>query len=103
MIRDLTHGMKETKQGTMALVQVHVNLFTTTHKPNKFVEAYYDIFCARRDTVNAHGGEAGYHKKLYKKVRFRIMAERGRTEVKMMSAASNATAFAEKKAIKKQA
>ena len=29
MIRDLTHGMKETKQGTMALVNVTVDLFTT--------------------------------------------------------------------------
>ena len=59
--------MKETKQGTMALVQVHVDLFTTTQRPNESVEAYYKIFCARRDTVNAHGGEAGYHRKLYEK------------------------------------
>ena len=39
MIRDLTHGMKETKQGTMALVQIHVDLFTTTQKPKEYVEA----------------------------------------------------------------
>ena len=44
MIRDLTHGMKETRQGTMALVQVHSDLFTTTQRPNESVEAYYKLF-----------------------------------------------------------
>ena len=67
MIRDLTHGMKEARQGTMALVQVHVDLFTTTQRPNESVEAYYKLFCARRDTVNAHGGKAGFHKEIYAK------------------------------------
>ena len=45
MIRDLTHGTKETKQGRMALVQVHVDLFTTTQRPNKSVKVYYKLFC----------------------------------------------------------
>ena len=103
MIRDLTHGMKETKQGTMALVHVHVNLFTTTQKPNKSVEAYYKIFCARQDTVNAHSKEAGYSKKLYEIARNKILAERGRDEAWIMSAAGDATAAAERKAIVKQA
>ena len=80
MIRDLTHGMKESKQGTMALVQVHVDLFTTTQRPNESVEAYYKLFCARRDTVNAHGGEAGFHKELYAKARMKIMTAKGRNE-----------------------
>ena len=87
MIRDLTHGMKETRQGTMTLVQVHVDLFTTIQKPNESVEAYYKIFCARQDTVNAHGGEAGYHKKLYEKALAKVMTERGRDE-QWMSAAT---------------
>ena len=101
MIRDLTHGMEETKQGTMALVQVHVDLFTTMQKPNELVEAYYKIFYARRDTVNAHGGEAGYHKELYEKARNKILAERGRDEAWITSAAGDATAAAEQKAIVK--
>ena len=54
--------MKETRQGTVVLVQVHVDLFTTTQSPNESVEAYYNMFCARSDTVNAHGGEVGFHK-----------------------------------------
>ena len=80
MTRDLTHRMKETRQGTMALVQVHVDLLTTTQRPNKSVEAYYKLFCARRDTVNAHGGEAGFHKELFAKAREKIMDERNHDE-----------------------
>ena len=30
--------MKETRQGTMVLVQVHVDLFTTTQRPNESVD-----------------------------------------------------------------
>ena len=97
MMRDLTHGMKETRQGTMALVQVHVDLFTTIQRPNKSLEAYYKTFCARRDTVNAHGGEAGYHEKLYEKARVTIMAENGRTEAWMKNAYAVLADFGEKK------
>ena len=93
--------MKETKQGTMALVQVHVDLFTTTQRPNESAEAYYRIFCARRDTANAQGGEDGYHRKLYEKARNKILAERGRDEAWITSAAGDATAVAERKAIVK--
>ena len=60
----------------MALVQVHVNLFTTTQRPNDSVEAYYKLFCARRDTVNVHGGKAGFHKELYAKAREKVVVER---------------------------
>ena len=101
MICDLTHGRKESKQGTMALIQVHVDLFTTTQRPNESVEAYYKLFCARRDTVNAHGGEAGFHKELYKKARSKIMAAKGRDKSWMTNSAS-AKRLAEKAAIENQ-
>ena len=38
MIRDITHNMKETKQGTMALVECHVDLYTTVQKPNNSIK-----------------------------------------------------------------
>ena len=78
-----------------------MDLFTTTQRPSKSVEAYYKIFCAQRDTVNAHGGKAGFHEKLYERARARIMAKKGRDRLCMTSAASDANAFAEKTAIKK--
>ena len=103
MIRDLTQGTKETKQGMLVLVQVHVNLFTTTRRPSESVEACYKTFCARRDTVNAHGSDARFHTKLYAMARTRIIAEKGRDESYMTSTASNETALSKKMVIKKQA
>ena len=87
----------------MGLVEVHVNLFTTTRRPSESVEAYYTTIFARRDTVTTHGGEAGFHTKLYAMARTRIIAEKGRDESYMTSTASNETALAKKTAIKKQA
>ena len=103
MIRDLTHGMKETKQGTMVLVHVHMDLFTTTQRPNESVKAYYKLFCAWRDTVNAHDGKAGFHNELYAKARMKTMTTKSRNEAFMTNAASDANALAEKTAIIKQA
>ena len=103
MIQDLTHGMKETRQGTMALVQVHMDLFTTTQRPNESVEAYYKLFCARRDTVNAHGGEAGFHKELCAKACKKVMTERSRDETFMANAAGRANILVAVTAIEKQA
>ena len=103
MIRYLTHGIKETRQGTMALVQVHVDLFTTTQRPNESVEAYYKLFCARRDTVNAHGGEAGFHKELYAKACEKVMSKRNRDKTFMINAAGDANVLIAVTAIEKQA
>ena len=102
MIRDLTHGMKETRQGTMELVQVYVDLFTTTQRPNKSGERYYKLFCARHDTVNAHGGEAGFHKEIYAKVREKVMAKRNRDKTFMTNAAGDANVLTAVTAIEKQ-
>ena len=46
------------------------------------------MFCARRDTVNGHGGEAGFHKELYAKARSKIMTAKGRDESWMTNSAS---------------
>ena len=95
--------MKETRQGTMALVQVHVDLFTTTQRPNESVEAYYKLFCARRDMVNAHGGKSGFHKEIYAKAREKVMAERNRDKTFMTNAAGDVNVLTVVTAIEKQA
>ena len=87
----------------MALVQVHVDLFTTTQRPNESVEAYYKLFCARHDTVNAHGGEAWFHKELYAKSREKVMADRNRNETFMINTVGDANVLIAVTAIKKQA
>ena len=40
MIHALTHNMKETKQGTMALVECHADLYTTVQGPNESIEDF---------------------------------------------------------------
>ena len=102
MIWDLTHEMKDTKQGTRALIQVYVDLFTTTQRRNESVEAYYKLFCARRDTVNAHGGKAGFPKELYAKGRMKIMTENNCNETFMENTTSNTNVLAKATTIKKQ-
>ena len=61
MIRDMTHNMKESRQGTMAIVETAVELATTYQGKHDSMESYYELFSARVNTVNAHGGQAGYH------------------------------------------
>ena len=65
MIRDVTHNMKEAKQRTIVLVECAVKLFTTAQKPSKSINDYYKIFTAQKDTLNAHGRQAGRHKMVY--------------------------------------
>ena len=62
MIRDITHNMWESKQGIMAIVEYAVEMNLTAQKPSETTEEYFNIFEARRNTVNAHDGRAGYHK-----------------------------------------
>ena len=99
-IRDITHGMKETRQGKMTLVQVHVELLMTTQRPNESVEAYYKLFCSRHDTVNLHSGEAGFHKKLYAKARKKVTAERSCDETFTANAAGDTNILVAVTAIK---
>ena len=87
----------------MALVQVHVNLFTTTQRANESVEAYYKMFCARCDTVNAHGGEAGFNKEMYAKACKKVTANRSRDETFMANVTGDADILVAVSAIKKQA
>ena len=57
----------------MALVECAFDLYTTAQKPGESTEVNYKIFIARKDTVNAHGGEVGRHAQLYMLARQQIM------------------------------
>ena len=79
MISDITHNMRYNKQGFMAIVECAVEMNTTAHKSSKITEEYFDIFEARRNTVNAHNGRAGYHEGSFKKATIKIMDEKNKT------------------------
>ena len=52
---------------------------TTTHNSSETTEEYFDIFEDRRNTVNAHDGQAGYHEGIFKKAMIKIMDNSNKT------------------------
>ena len=78
MIRNITHNMRESKQGVMAIVECAFEINTTTENPSETTEEYLDIFESRRNAVNAHDGRAGYHERMFKKAMIKIMDEKNK-------------------------
>ena len=56
MIRDITYSMRESKQVVMAIFECAVEMNTTYQKSSLTTEEYFNIFEAKRNTVNAHDG-----------------------------------------------
>ena len=77
MLRNITHNLKESKQGVMVLVECHVDMTCTHQKLDEPLEEYYRIFMARVATVNAHDGNAGFHKLMYEKHLLALMIKKG--------------------------
>ena len=49
----------------MNFVKCDVELKTTAQSSNETTDEYYKVFGTCKDTVNAHGGEAGHHKQMF--------------------------------------
>ena len=64
MIRDLDHQHDDTTQGTMDLVTSGLALYTTFMTSEDDTDEFYGTFNSMADTINVHGGSAGYHPKL---------------------------------------
>ena len=60
----------------MAIVECAVEMNTTAQKSSETTEEYFNIFEARRNTVNAHNGRVGYHEGMFKKTVIKIMDEK---------------------------
>ena len=88
MICDVTHNMKEKKQGTMALVKCAVELFTITQKPSEFIDDYCKIFIAKNYPIDAHSGQAGRHEMLYSETHTQIMTAQNVNETGMITNAA---------------
>ena len=89
MLRDITHNLKEIKQGVMAPVERHVDMTYTHQKASETLEEYFRIFIARISSVNAHGGNSGYQKVLYNKHLVALKEERGITATTLSGMSSN--------------
>ena len=58
----------------MATVEEDFELFSGYQKNNKLTDAYYKVFTSTVDAINANGGMAGWHPKLFKIHREATMA-----------------------------
>ena len=65
MIRDITHNKKERKESVMTIVESDLELYTIAQDPGETLDEYYKVFVAQVDTIDAHGGNAGYHPVVY--------------------------------------
>ena len=83
MIRIITHNMRESKQGFMAIVECAVEMNTTDQKSSKTTEECFDIFEDRRNTVNTHNEKTGYHEVMFKKAMIKIMDEMEKTTAEL--------------------
>ena len=50
----------------MTKVEADFELFSGCQKKNESTDAYYKVFTSTVDTINANGGMAGWHPKLFK-------------------------------------
>ena len=51
MIHDITHNMRESKKGVIAIIECAVEMNTTNQKSSETTEEYFDIFEAQRNTI----------------------------------------------------
>ena len=58
----------------MATVEADFELFAGCEKKNQSTDACYKVFTSTVDTINANGGMAGWHPKLFKIHREAMMA-----------------------------
>ena len=61
MVRDITHNKKVRKENVMAIVESNVELYTIHQGSGESLDEYNKVFKAQVDTIDAHGGNAGYH------------------------------------------
>ena len=61
MIRAVCLKHDETKQGIMAAVNSDIRFYTFRQGKDMSCDEYLKLFRAQVDTINAHGGRAGFH------------------------------------------
>ena len=67
------HKQDKKMQITMSYVEAFLEFSTTFKSAKQTNTRYYENFKSRHDTVKFHGRQMGYHGRLYKKHRERIM------------------------------
>ena len=65
VLRDIKHEQDKKIKSTMSYVEAFLIFSTTFQSEKQKNTSYYELFKYRRDTVKYHGGQPGYHERLY--------------------------------------
>ena len=65
MIRDINQNKKERKESVMIIMESNVEIYTIHQGSRESLDEYYKVFKAQVDTIDAHGGNSGYHPVVY--------------------------------------
>ena len=66
MIRDIEHNVKQRKQNIMSTGENNSELYLKYQESTQSINEFYKVFNTTIDTINVHGGQAGYHPQVYK-------------------------------------
>ena len=88
MIRDITHHKRERKQTVMEAVESDADLYLTSQGKNETIDDFYRVFTAQVETINAHGGQAGFHPAVFAKHLAAIRVSRGIDDVAILALSS---------------
>ena len=58
---DLPFNKTDRKRSIMATVEADAGLYLGTQRPYQITDEFYKTFTAQVDTINANGGDAGFH------------------------------------------
>ena len=61
LIQDLSFNKTDRKRSIMATVEAEADLYLGTQRPDQSTDEFYKTFTAQVDTINANGGDAGFH------------------------------------------
>ena len=61
MIRDISYNVKQRKKSIMLTVENDLELYPKYQELTQSTNEFYKVFNATTDTINAHGGQVGYH------------------------------------------
>ena len=80
MIRAVCLKHDETKQGIMSAVNSDIRFYTFRQSKDMSCDEYLKLFRAQVDTINAHGGRAGFHWGTYQAKVAEILARDGKQD-----------------------
>ena len=88
MSRDITHHKRERKQTVMEAVESDADLYLTSQGKAETIDDFYRVFTAQVETINAHGGQSGFHPAVFATHLAALRVSRGVDDTAMVAMSS---------------